>query len=160
MLATLWKRLWPTKLLMKTLAAASATVSVPQLPTRSLMASSLVGFYQTVDYTNPAATQAVQDALTSDTYGLGGELKVGSATALKAMWLTRDSDADNFDSDMLAVGIEHKLDKAVRVYANYAMVENDENVALTPWSQARTANPAGALGEDATGFSVGLRYDF
>ena len=76
------------------------------------------------------------------------------------MWLTRDSDADNFDSDMLAVGIEHKLDKAVRVYANYAMVENDENVALTPWSQARTANPAGALGEDATGFSVGLRYDF
>ena len=85
---------------------------------------------------------------------------MGSATALKAMWMTRDSDADNYDADMLTVGIEHKLDKAVRVYANYAMVDNDDNVALTPWSQARSASPAGAAGEEASGFSVGLRYDF
>ncbi|UJJ31883.1 porin [Halopseudomonas maritima] len=120
----------------------------------------LVGFYQTVDYTNPAVTQAVQDALTSDTYGVGAELKLASATALKGMWMTRDADADDFDTDMIAVGIEHKLDKAVRVYANYAITENDANVALTPWGQARTANPAGAAGEDASGFSVGLRYDF
>ena len=120
----------------------------------------LVGFYQTIDYTNPAATQLVQDSLSGDTFGLGGELKVGSATALKAMWMTRDSDADNYDADMLTVGIEHKLDKAVRVYANYAMVDNDDNVALTPWSQARSASPAGAAGEEASGFSVGLRYDF
>ncbi|WVM88355.1 hypothetical protein UMZ34_19640 [Halopseudomonas pachastrellae] len=74
--------------------------------------------------------------------------------------MTRDADADDFDTDMIAVGIEHKLDKAVRVYANYAITENDANVALTPWGQARTANPAGAAGEDASGFSVGLRYDF
>jgi len=120
----------------------------------------LVGFYQTVDYTNPAVTAAVQDALTSDTYGVGAEFKLASATALKGMWMTRDADADDFDTDMIAVGIEHKLDKAVRVYANYAITENDANVALTPWGQARTANPAGAAGEDASGFSVGLRYDF
>lgn len=121
----------------------------------------VVGFYQTLDYTGTDATSDVtRDQLTSDTYGLGGELKVAANTAVKAMWMTRDADADNYDSDMWVVGVEHKLDKAVRVYANYAVVSNDDNVALTPWGQARTATPGGAAGEDATGLSVGLRYDF
>lgn len=121
----------------------------------------LVGFYQTLDYTGTAATtDAVRDQNTSDTYGLGGELKVAPNTAIKAMWMTRGVDADNHDSDMLAVGVEHKLDKAVRVYANYAFVDNDDAVALTPWGQARTATPGGTNGETASAFSVGLRYDF
>lgn len=121
----------------------------------------MVGFYQTLDYTGTDATSdATRDLLTSDVYGVGGEFKVAANTAVKAMWMTRDADADNYDSDMWVVGVEHKLDKAVRVYANYAVVDNDENVALTPWGQARTATPGGAAGEEATGFSVGLRYDF
>lgn len=119
-----------------------------------------VGFYQTVDYKNEAVTPAVRDALTSDTFGLGAEFKVAANTAIKGMWMTREADADRSDSDMWVVGVEHKLDKAVRVYANYAVVDNDQNVALTPWIQARSANPAGAAGEDASGLSVGLRYDF
>ncbi|MFT6466561.1 MAG: putative porin [Halopseudomonas sp.] len=119
-----------------------------------------VGFYQTVDYDNEAVTAAVRDALTSDTFGLGAEFKVASNTALKGMWMTREADADQSDSDMWVVGVEHKLDKAVRVYANYAVVDNEDNIALTPWIQARSANPAGAVGEEASGLSVGLRYDF
>ncbi len=130
----------------------------------------LVGFYQTVDYDGFEGTSAaLRDQLSSKTYGLGGEFKVASNTALKAMWMTRDADASNYDADMWVVGVEHKLDKAVRVYANYAVLDNDDNVALTPWSQARSANPTGqsfndgvneALGEKASGLSVGLRYDF
>lgn len=136
----------------------------------------LVGFYQQVDYDgvvfvndidgNPtnvvdaARTDAKRDQLTSDTYGLGGEYKLSDATALKAMWMTRDSDADNYDADMWVVGVEHKLDKAVRVYANYAVIDNDDNIALVPWKQARTASDGGVSGEEASGFSVGLRYDF
>ena len=119
-----------------------------------------VAFYQTVDYDNETVTQDVRDRLTADTFGLGAEFKVASATALKGMWLTREADASDFDSTMWVVGVEHKLDKAVRVYANYAVVDNDELAALTPWSQARTADPTGAAGEDATGVTVGLRYDF
>ncbi|PCD00719.1 porin [Halopseudomonas pelagia] len=119
-----------------------------------------VAFYQTVDYKNDAVTEEVRDQLTADTLGLGAEFKVASNTALKGMWMTRESDADNFDSDMWVVGVEHKLDKAVRVYANYALVDNEDNAALTPWGQARTASPDGTAGEEATGLSVGLRYDF
>lgn len=124
-------------------------------------AAKLVGFYQTLDYTGLAGTSdAVQEQNTSDVYGLGAELKVTANTAIKAMWMARAVDADDRDSDMLAVGVEHKLDKAVRVYANYALVNNDDNIALTPWGQARTATPPGTNGETASALSVGLRYDF
>ena len=118
-----------------------------------------VGFYQTSDY-DGSDDPAVVDFNSNDIFGLGGEFKLTDATALKAMWMTLDSDADNADADMWVVGVEHKLDKAVRVYANYAVVDNDDGRALTPWGQARTANPSGAAGEEASGFSVGLRYDF
>lgn len=118
-----------------------------------------VGFYQTSDY-DGSDDSAVVDLNSNDIFGLGGEFKLTDATALKAMWMTLDSDADNADADMWVVGVEHKLDKAVRVYANYAVVDNDDGRALTPWGQARTANPSGAAGEEASGFSVGLRYDF
>ena len=71
-----------------------------------------------------------------------------------------DSDADNADADMWVLGVEHKLDKAVRVYANYAVVDNDDGRSLTPWGQGRSATPSGAAGEKASALSVGLRYDF
>lgn len=130
----------------------------------------LVGFYQTTDYEGYTTTTSAQrDAGTFNVYGLGGEWAFAKNTALKATWMTHDSDADNADADMWVIGIEHKLDRAVRVYANYAVVDNDDNVAYTPWSQSRTANPTGqsivngvnrALGEKASGLSLGLRYDF
>lgn len=118
----------------------------------------LVGFYQTTDHDSPNPIQ--RDQWTFDVYGLGGEFKVASNTALKAMWLTHDSDADDRDADMWVVGIEHKLDSSVRIYANYAMVDNDENQSLTPWRQARTTDQPGVADEKASGFSLGLRYDF
>lgn len=130
----------------------------------------LVGFYQTTDFEGVSGTtRAQRDAGTFDVYGIGGELAIAKNTALKATYMTHNSDADNADADMWVVGIEHKLDKAVRVYANYAVVDNDDNVAYTPWSQSRTANPTKqsivngvneALGEKSSGFTVGLRYDF
>ena len=131
----------------------------------------LVGFYQTTDFDGrTATTNAQRDAGSFDVYGIGGEYALTQNTALKATWMTNDSDADDASADMWVIGIEQKLDKAVRVYANYAVVDNDDNVAYTPWSQSRTANPkdqsfnsAGvneALGEKASGFTVGLRYDF
>lgn len=126
----------------------------------------LVGFYQTTDFTGyRTTTSAARDAGSFDVYGLGGEFAIAQNTALKATWMTHDSDAKKSDADMWVVGIEHKLDKAVRVYANYAVVDNDAKVAYSPWMQSRSADPKGQsngeeLGEKAAGFTVGLRYDF
>lgn len=118
----------------------------------------LVAFYQTVDY--EGGTVVVNDTLTSDTWGLGADFKVAPSTYIRGMWLQRDADIDDSQSDMYALGVEHRLDSALRVYMNYAWVKNDDMVALTPWSQARTANPNGSAGDNAKGLSAGLRYDF
>lgn len=40
------------------------------------------------------------------------------------------------------------------------MIDNDSNSKQVPWKEARTANAGGVAGEEASGFSVGLRYDF
>ncbi|MBA1278157.1 MULTISPECIES: porin [Pseudomonadaceae] len=123
----------------------------------------LVGFYQTIEYDDADASDLERDLWTSDVYGVGGEYKIASNTALKAMWMTRDADADDADADMWVVGVEHKLDKAVRVYANYAVLDNDDAIRMNPWSQGRSANPSSsddAFGEQASAFTVGLRYDF
>lgn len=119
----------------------------------------LVGFYQTIDY--KSGNSALRKQLSSNTYGLGGEYMLGKNTALKAMWMTRDADDSAYGADMWVVGVEHKLDKAVRVYANYAFMDNNKHSKLTPWAQARSAKPgATATGSEAAGLSVGLRYDF
>lgn len=120
----------------------------------------LVGFYQTVEHDSDNKSKNENDLLSADTYGLGGEFAITKNTALKAMWMTRDSDAKKNDADMWVVGVEHKLDKAVRVYANYAVVENDDNSKLVPWKEGRSANKGGVNGKDASGLTVGLRYDF
>lgn len=118
----------------------------------------VVGFYQSVDHDDPIELN--RDLWTSDTLGVGGEFKFAPNTAVKAMWMSRDADADEADSNMYVLGLEHKLDSAVRIYANYAKVDNDDNVNLVPWRQARSTNGSGVNGENSSGFSIGLRYDF
>jgi predicted porin len=114
----------------------------------------LVGFFQSVDH-------EVNDALTSDLIGLGAEYKLAAKTTLRGHYLMRSADVDDADSSMFAIGIEQRLDSSLRVYANYALVTNDDNVALNPWAQARTTTAVPAVnGEDTSGLSLGLRYDF
>lgn len=114
----------------------------------------VVGFFQTT-------THEVDPALEADVFGLGGEFGLSDSTALKAMYMVRQPDVDNADASMIAVGVEHKIDKQLRVYANYAMLDNDPGSNLQPWNQARTTGNAGVSNDEtASGLSLGLRFDF
>ena len=93
-------------------------------------------------------------------FGVAADYKFAPKTYLRGQVFHRDVDADDANATLLALGVEHRLDKTVRVYANLATVLNDENSNLTPWAQARSNNVGGARGEDATGLSLGMRYDF
>jgi len=114
--------------------------------------ATLVGFYQTIDHDN--------DVFDSDVYGFGASYKLTDKTAIKGHYLIRSADIDDGDSNMLAVGVEHRLGGQLRIYANYAMVSNDDNANLNPWSQARTTGTPGSFGDTASGLSLGLRFDF
>ena len=93
-------------------------------------------------------------------FGVAADYKFAPKTYLRGQVFHRDVDADDANATLLALGVEHRLDKTVRVYANLATVLNDENSNVTPWGQARSNNVAGERGEDATGLSLGFRYDF
>ena len=114
----------------------------------------LGGLYQLSKHDNDIDNPDVQ------VYGVAGEYKLSSKTALRGQYLLRDVDTSNANASLIAVGVEHKLDSAVRVYANLATVLNDDKSKLTPWQQGRSTDIAGVAGEDSTGLSLGFRYDF
>lgn len=93
-------------------------------------------------------------------FGVAADYKVAPKTYVRGQVFHRDVDADDANATLLAVGVEHRLEKAVRVYANLATMLNDTKSNLTPWSQGRSNNVGGAFDEDALGLSLGFRYDF
>lgn len=95
-------------------------------------------------------------------FGVAADYKVAPKTYVRGQVFHRDVDADEKNSTLLAVGVEHRLDKAVRVYANLATMLNDEKTNKTPWKEGRSFGNAisGVNGENATALSLGFRYDF
>jgi len=114
----------------------------------------LVGFYQSAK----SKSGTVNDS--SDVTGVGVEYMVAPKVALKAHYLDRKADAANSDAKMYTVGAEYRYNKELRFYANYATLDNGPALSQTPWKEGRTATPAGATGKEATGLSLGMRYDF
>ena len=93
-------------------------------------------------------------------YGVAADYQLTPKTSVRGQYMIRDVDSDNNSADLIALGVEHRLDSALRVYANFATALNDSNSRITPWSQGRSNQVSAATGEDAMGLSVGMRYDF
>lgn len=96
-------------------------------------------------------------------YGIGARWAVTERTGLRAQYYMLDADDSDYDADMIAVGVDHRLGRAATVYANYAFVSNDDASRVTPFREARTASsqaPADFAGEDTSAFSVGMIYNF
>lgn len=98
----------------------------------------------------------------SDTMGLGVRYTLGQI-ALKAQYYMLSSDADDSDSALFALGADYKLAKNATLYATYASVSNDDNVALVPYRDGPNLNSgdlAGQPGETASGLGLGIIYNF
>ena len=114
----------------------------------------LGGMYQFLQHDNSTLTPDAQ------VFGVAGEYKFAPKTLVRGEVFYRDVDADDANSTLLAVGLEHRLDKAVRLYGNLATVINDDKSNLTPWKEGRTNSVSGVAGENSLGLSLGMRYDF
>ncbi|MCC5809623.1 MAG: porin [Ectothiorhodospiraceae bacterium] len=93
-------------------------------------------------------------------YGIGARWAVTPSTGLRAQYYMLDADESDYDSQLFAIGVDHRLGRAATVYANYAFVSNDDNARVTPYREARTASSQGVVGEDTSAFSVGMIYNF
>lgn len=113
----------------------------------------LVGFFQSVDQNN-------NDALSSDLVGVGAQYALNEQTSLKGQYFVRTTDTDDRDSALFTIGLAHRVDTALTLYANYGFVSNDDMIALTPYNVARTTNVPAAPGEDSSGLSLGMVYSF
>ncbi len=93
-------------------------------------------------------------------YGIGARWAVTPTTGLRAQYYMLDADDSDFDANLFAIGVDHRLGRAATVYANYAFVSNDDASRVTPFREARTAGSQGVAGEDISAFSVGMIYNF
>lgn len=97
-----------------------------------------------------------------DIFGLGAAYTAGSNT-FKAQWYRADESdagADSDGADMYAIGWDHALSKSTSVYAQYAALDNDDN---GNWSLGGSGHGEVAVpttGEEASGFSGGIRIKF
>ena len=114
----------------------------------------LGGLYQFLQHDNSDVNPDAQ------VFGVAGEYKFAPKTSVRGEVFYRDVDADDANATLLAIGLEHRLDKAVRLYGNLATVLNDDQSNLTPWSQGRSNSVGGVAGENSLGLSLGMRYDF
>jgi predicted porin len=117
------------------------------------------GLYQYLTHDLEGTAAKYADA---QVFGVAADYKVAPKTYVRGQVFHRDVDTEDANSTLLAVGVEHRLDKAVRVYANLATMLNDKNADLTPWKEGRSFGNSvkGAKDENSTALSLGFRYDF
>lgn len=96
----------------------------------------------------------------ANTYGIGVRYALTPQVALKAQYYTLDSDANNADADLIAVGVDYQAAKNLRFYLNYAQVSNDENTSLAPWRSGSTLKESDVFDETAKAVAVGAILSF
>lgn len=116
----------------------------------------LGALYQTAQFEDAARN------LDAQVWGVSGEYKFTPKTLVRGEYFYRDVDQDDANTSLIALGVEHKIDSALRIYGNVATTLNDKNANLTPWKEGRSLGNgvSGSTGEDALALSVGMRYDF
>lgn len=90
----------------------------------------------------------VEDKLTN--YLVGVSAPVGNGTVMASYIHSDFKDVPEAKSNQFAVGYVHPLSKRTKLYASYAHVSNDDNVALR----------AATFGENASKLNLGINHSF
>lgn len=113
-----------------------------------------------VRVTGLAHFASFDNAEDANTYGLGLRYALTPQIALKAQYYMLDSDENNADADLIAVGADYLAAKNLRFYLNYAQVSNDGGTTRAPWRSGSSLSTAGAADETAKGVALGVIYNF
>ncbi|PCJ17824.1 MAG: porin [Gammaproteobacteria bacterium] len=100
------------------------------------------------------------EGLDLDHIYFGGSVNISDKVTLKAQYALTEVDADDADASQIAVGIDFMLDKHTTLFANYAQVDNDAEVAFAVNGKGHGDKVVPAFGDDPTALSVGIIYQF
>lgn len=119
-----------------------------------LGALTLVGLYQAASIENLPEPEDV------DTLGFGASYAYTEQTLFKGHIYNLSADSDESDARMLALGLDHMLGRQFWLQFVYAVTDNDDLAAYRVSAGGHGDKVTPLPGEQATGFSAGLRYDF
>jgi predicted porin len=97
------------------------------------------------------------DGADADIMTLGASMKSGMNT-FKIQYTNTDLDGDA--STITALGMDHKLGEKTTAYVVYAAVSNDDFINMGFKGTGHDTTVSNVLGEDASGFSLGLIHKF
>lgn len=107
------------------------------------------------------AVSGIDTAFDQDVYGFGMRYSM-KAWSFKTQGYRLSGEVVGRDATLLAIGVDYVLAKPVRLYLDYAVLDNEEGLSLAPWSQGRGDSgliPAGG-GTTASGISLGAVVGF
>ncbi|MFA7097830.1 MAG: porin [Gammaproteobacteria bacterium] len=94
----------------------------------------------------------------ADVWGLGAAYSFGN-NVLKAQYYSADSDVDGA-ADMWAIGLDHNFSKSTTVYIAYAETDNDGDATYNVAAGGHGENFNNVVGDNPSGFSIGLIHKF
>lgn len=95
-----------------------------------------------------------------DAYGFGVRWSLDSQWALKAQYYALDADDSDYDTNLIALGVDYQVVPELRLYLNYARISNDDEQGREPWTTASTLSGTGEVGHDPQGVALGMIYNF
>lgn len=119
-----------------------------------LDALTLVGLFQS------ASVESLPQPEDVDTLGFGASYAWTEQTLFKGHLYDLDAETDESDARMLALGLDHRLGEKFWLLFVYAATDNDDFAAYRVSAGGHGDKVTPLPGEQATGFSAGLRYDF
>lgn len=93
-------------------------------------------------------------------HGLGASYKMGDYTLRGQYYVAGDNDTDETGASMLVVGADRKLGKDLIMYVAYGITSNDDAAAFRVSAGGRDTSLAAIPGEDSSGLSLGIQYNF
>lgn len=117
-------------------------------------ALTLVGLYQA------ASIESLPQPEDVDVIGVGASYEYSESTLFKGHVYSLSADSAESDARMLVLGLDHRLGRQFWWQFVYAATDNDDLAIYRVSAGGHGDKVTPVPGEQAAGFSAGLRYDF
>lgn len=95
-----------------------------------------------------------------DVYGAGASYKLSKFTLRGQLYQVSDNDSPDSGATLAVFGVDRNLGKELTLYAAYGITSNDEAASYRISAGGRGTSLPAIAGENTTGLSLGIIYNF